>query len=868
MAKKGVLKITGNTSPKIGEKTIYKVTEWYPATPLNERKESLITWELFRKRDNGRFTTTTIKKKGIGEFTFGKDAWQFTYRVEGYLNNPEGKEPMSIIVQPQKNDKSTPPKEKNILEVKLTYQDGSSINKALSYKDQLRAIAKCQGLEGEQITFSLWEDDEIGKGHNNKNQFITKSPPIQVDSKGNARWNFTLLNAFISIANKREDDKKKHEYYVTAEYSGKLKASDNVNANNPEYKAPTIPPKKPTGNNNGTKPQPKPTSPPPKPLPNTPKGSTRPHSPNNQPDKKGSIIKILLTDKNGKEFSRNPKFGETIKVHIESKNLVGKKYILKIWEHDLTGKNDLLYTNEHTFLDDKVNVLMPLTAAMQKTGEIGNDSKNPDSGEYWKGGQQEIFAEVIFLDISTKSETIDVDIMEPPKKQENGITPTKKEKTTTDKTDNTCVCKNNQFYWSNKLTCEQRKKVLTICAELWGEGNKKQKASELMAVMHLETNRTFSPAADNNAGYSGLIQFSDASAKSVQTTRAALKKMTFIEQMDYVKKYFEKKKDALKTMTDLYLLVLKQNAVGQGANGTYVLFDESISVPDVPYNKDNLNKEPWVTKYGYSSNSPFMREKGEWEHKRIFKSYSKGNIERRGFTNGKTYVWEVTDKLTKDHYDPGKKEVFNSICENQPKTSTKSKGTRAPWMDIAIKIAKEMKGCTEDKDPMYSKAKSYLRYCNNSFEPTDGENGPWCAAFMNWTIGQASYSHAKSAASLAPLDAVAGKKYKEIKKPIYGCIVVYKHKTKWKGHTGFLYGMTKSGNYILLGGNQDNTIRFDNYGEYTSNSKKKKLYGFYVPIDYEIKDVDYLTDTDTYATSNEINIKYGIVAGKSTGKTN
>lgn len=49
---------------------------------------------------------------------------------------------------------------------------------------------------------------------------------------------------------------------------------------------------------------------------------------------------------------------------------------------------------------------------------------------------------------------------------------------------------------------------------------------------------------------------------------------------------------------------------------------------------------------------------------------------------------------------------------------------------------------------------------------------------------------------------------------------------------------------------------------------KKKLYGFYIPTDYEIKDVDYLKNSDTYATSNEINIKYGIVAGKSTGKTN
>lgn len=420
MAKKGVSRITGNTSPKTGEKALYKVTEWYPGTPANERKESLVTWELFRKRPDGKFTSTNIKKK-VGEFTFGKDAWQYTYRVEGYLDKPEGKDPMSIIVQPQKNEQQ-PSAEKKILDVKLTFQDGTPVNKKLSYQDRLWAIAKCQGMEGEHIIFTLWEDDERGDGHNKKNQSIVKSPPVLVDSQGNARWNFALLSTYIAIANQREDDKKQHEYYVTAEYNGKLKASDNANANNPEYKAPPAPPKKPAGGTGGTS-QPKPA--PPKPQPNSPKGSTRPNSPNNQPDKKGEITLVKLTDKNGKEFSKNPKFGETIIVHIESKNLKGKKYTLNIWEHDTIGKDDLLYSHEHTFLGDKINLSMPLTAAMQKTGEIGNDPKNPDSGEYyWKGGQQEIFAEVIYIDISAKSKIIDVGIMEAPKPQNNGNTAT------------------------------------------------------------------------------------------------------------------------------------------------------------------------------------------------------------------------------------------------------------------------------------------------------------------------------------------------------------------------------------------------------------------------------------------------------------
>ncbi len=240
MAKQGVYKIEGNTSPKIGEKAIYKVVEWYPSTPISERNPAKVTWELFIE-ENGKFRSTNLKKK-VGEFTFGKNADKFTYKVEGYLHAPEGKEPMSLVVKPQKND-APKTASRDILGVRLTYQDGSAISKTLSYQDRLRATAKCQNLQGEYIIFELWEDDESGSGHNRKNQSIIKSPPISVDSRGYARWDFTLLKTFISLAQKREGDDKKHEYYVTAEYNGKiLEGSKNVNVANPEPRI-TITPK-------------------------------------------------------------------------------------------------------------------------------------------------------------------------------------------------------------------------------------------------------------------------------------------------------------------------------------------------------------------------------------------------------------------------------------------------------------------------------------------------------------------------------------------------------------------------------------------------------------------------------------------------
>src|SRR5690606_18617007 len=140
--------------------------EWYADTPLGKRREELVTWELFVKGENG-YRSTGIRKRGINHFTFGPNAHQFSYKIEGYLHEAEGKEPMAIFVQPQKNEK-VKPVEKDILGVSLTYHDGSKITKALSYMDRLKAVAKCQGFEGLKIVFTFWEDDENKAGHNTK----------------------------------------------------------------------------------------------------------------------------------------------------------------------------------------------------------------------------------------------------------------------------------------------------------------------------------------------------------------------------------------------------------------------------------------------------------------------------------------------------------------------------------------------------------------------------------------------------------------------------------------------------------------------------------------------------------------------------
>ncbi|WP_223607273.1 hypothetical protein [Chryseobacterium sp. OSA05B] len=853
MAKKGVFKITGNHSPKTGEKTLYKVTDWYPATPSSQRKESLVTWELFRKRDDGKFTTTNIRKKGIGEFTFGKDAYKYIYQIEGYLHSSEGHEPMAMIVKPQKNEQQLAPKEKDILGVKLTYQDGSPVNKKLSYMDRLRATAKCQALEGEYITFSVWEDDEEKSGHHKNNQFIIKSSPVQVDSKGYARWNFTLLNTYISLANKREDDKKQHEYYVTAEYNGKPEASGNVNVNNPEYKVPASTPKNPNGASVPEKTKPKPAKSKQQPKPDTPKGSTNSGSQNNQPDKKGIIKSIKLVDKNGKAFTKKPKFGEDIKLIIEAKDVVGKKYTLKLWEHDNTGDNDLVYTNTHTFKADRQEVVISLNQEMQKIGETGKEPKNPDTGEYWTGNWQEIFAEVIFLNISTKSSTIDVGVKEVPKKQDNGKSPAKKEKKPQNGEESVCVCKDEyKLIWGNKLTCSQRKKVVEVCKNIFGEENKIDKANELMAIMHLETVTTFSPSkkgvSKTGTKFIGLIQFSEATAKKIGTTYDALGKMTFIQQMDYVEKYLKVNKDKMNTIVDFYLQVLKPSAVGNGGNRDYIVFDESISVPDGDGSKStneqrlkNIQNEPWVTKYGYASNPTFMLEKGE-KIKRKRWVYSRQVYEDRyGEAGGKTYIWEI-DKVVKDeHFKPGEKERYIGICEDKPEKKEELNGKYPPWVEIALeeeqKIIRENTHCQYIIDNYHnSTSNARMKRCGSEKDATRA-NAAWCGAFVAYCIKTSGYKFqpdpgakwhgienlVKRDSKGAPYETQEkwGKKHDKM---YIGGIVEWHN----DGHTTIILGIDKSNskNYILLGGNQDNGVRF-----WTAPISKVKAYCIF-PADY------------------------------------
>nr|WP_315222338.1 PAAR-like protein [uncultured Flavobacterium sp.] len=417
-------------------------------------------------------------------------------------------------------------------------------------------------------------------------------------------------------------------------------------------------------------------------------------------------------------------------------------------------------------------------------------------------------------------------------------------------TNGVCACKENNFYWSSKITCDERKKVLEVCANIWGEENKIEKASMLMAVMHLETGKTFSPSqkgvSSAGAKYIGLVQFSATTAQSLGTTYDALGEMTFIKQLEYVEKYLKQNKDRMTTLTDFYLQVLLPSHVGHGSEPNYIVFDESIAVPDngiessLEKRKANITKQPWVTKYGYASNAPFMKEIGEYENSRQAWHYSTQSYKpRRGFVNGKTYMWEVTKVVTEDHYEPGKNEIFRGSCKNEVKVVLS--GKYPPWLTVAIeeetKIIRESTHCQYIIDTYHkSTDNAKMKRCGSESDATRA-NSAWCGAFVAYCLSASGYKYQPDPGAIwhgkeslvkrkdgAPYETSEkwGKKYTEM---YMGGIVEWHN----DGHTTIIVGIDKSDpkNYILLGGNQTNGLRF-----WTAPKTKVHSYCIF-PIDYE-----------------------------------
>lgn len=289
----------------------------------------------------------------------------------------------------------------------------------MHYFDTLIAKAQCTDMEGEKLHFTLWEDDALKEGHNKINE-INKINPIPISAtvkrgKAEARFNMAFYTQASMIANMQlakgdKSEGKNHEYYVTADYYGKLEASNNVNIVNPEFSNPIQKsidlkysdkkPQKPKVNK-------RPTPPPPAPNKDTYKTPITPKAKTKAPDPKGKILSVEFVDFLGKPY-QNVKFGTQVKAKIISKDMKGKTIKLKIWEDDISDQ--LVYENNYILGGDESYATLNLTNEMRKKGD-----------DFKEGSEQKYFLEIEYAGQSVDSEVINVNDSAPKIKVETGV---------------------------------------------------------------------------------------------------------------------------------------------------------------------------------------------------------------------------------------------------------------------------------------------------------------------------------------------------------------------------------------------------------------------------------------------------------------
>jgi len=128
----------------------------------------------------------------------------------------------------------------------------------------------------------------------------------------------------------------------------------------------------------------------------------------------------------------------------------------------------------------------------------------------------------------------------------------------------------------------------------------------LYAVMSFESGGSFDPGKKNMAGSgaTGLIQFMPATARGLGTSTDALAKMSRVEQMKYVEKYFDQAGlPQGASFEDLYMSILYPKAVGK--SNDYVLFGKGGDMPGAYSQNAGLdaNNDGSITKYEASASA-------------------------------------------------------------------------------------------------------------------------------------------------------------------------------------------------------------------------------------------------------------------------
>lgn len=138
------------------------------------------------------------------------------------------------------------------------------------------------------------------------------------------------------------------------------------------------------------------------------------------------------------------------------------------------------------------------------------------------------------------------------------------------------------------------------------------------------------------------------------------------------------------------------------------------------------------------------------------------------------------------------------------------------WMKVAL----EHIGTKEIKGPKHSS--TIVGWLNRLGAWWDSDEVPWCGVYVAAVMALSGipyprlYMRAKEWLSWG----------KKISVPVYGCVVVFGR--TGGGHVGFVVGLDKSGNLLVLGGNQNDEVNVRAF-------PVSRVLGYRIPTGFEYR---------------------------------
>ena len=303
-------------------------------------------------------------------------------------------------------------------------------------------------------------------------------------------------------------------------------------------------------------------------------------------DNEKDIVDVRFLDGNGNRLWKILEYGQPAKVYIQTRNMAGTKikrqiFLNKAKGDDIEIDKEKEYTvpdNELLEIDINTNFFKKYVPEKErKTVSMFYYVLKESDGDVFKYPKDLQISQK--LDISKPNFYHHLKLMESPQLM-NALAatnaplivgePLEPASTST----GTCVCKDYDLIWGNKVSCEFRKKVVEIAKELW-PNDYLNMANNLMAVFAWESGETFKAGVPNqaNSGGTGLIQFMPETAAILLNKEITIEytsdfwgkrlkrvkefaEMSEIKQLDYVKRYFEPLKNKKVEFVDFYLQVL------------------------------------------------------------------------------------------------------------------------------------------------------------------------------------------------------------------------------------------------------------------------------------------------------------------------